>query len=73
VRRLLRDALLRAGLPPAEALLQRSTEEEAERRALEWSRPGDMLLLPLHGLAAREVVLAMLGRPVARPCGGEES
>ena len=30
--------------------------------ALEWSRPGDVLLLPVHGLAAREVVLAMSGR-----------
>ena len=72
VPRILRDVLLRAGLP-AEALPQRSTEEEAARCALEWARPGDVLLLPVHGLAAREVVLAMIGRLAARPSGEEES
>jgi UDP-N-acetylmuramyl tripeptide synthase len=71
VPRILRDALLRAGLP-ATALPQRSTEEEAARCALEWARPGDVLLLPVHGLAAREVVLAMIGRRAARPSGEEE-
>jgi len=72
VPRILRDVLLRAGLP-AEALPQRSTEEEAARCALEWALPGDVLLLPVHGLAAREVVLAMIGRLAARPSGEEES
>jgi UDP-N-acetylmuramyl tripeptide synthase len=72
VPRILRDALLRAGLP-AEALTQRSTEVEAARCALEWARPGDVLVLPVHGLAAREVVLAMMGRSAARPPGQEES
>ena len=72
VPRILRNALLRAGLP-AEALPQRSTEEDAARCALEWARPGDVLVLPVHGLAAREVVLAMMGRPAARPPGQEES
>jgi UDP-N-acetylmuramyl tripeptide synthase len=72
VPRILRDALLRAGLP-AEALPQRSTEGEAARCALEWARPGDVLVLPVHGIAAREVVLAMIGGPAARPHGEEES
>ena len=63
---------LRVGLP-AEALPQRCTEQEAVRGALEWARPGDVLLLPVHGLAAREVVLAMLGRSAARPSRQEES
>jgi UDP-N-acetylmuramyl tripeptide synthase len=71
VPRILHDALLRVGLP-ADALLQRSTEVEAARCALEWSRPGDVLVLPVHGLAARESVRAMLGRPAARPSSEED-
>jgi UDP-N-acetylmuramyl tripeptide synthase len=59
VPRIIRAALLRAGLPEA-ALPLSSTEVEAVRRALEWARPGDVLVLPVHGLAARAEVLAML-------------
>jgi len=44
---------------------------EAARCALEWARAGDVLALPVHGLAAREAVLAMLGLPAARPSGEE--
>jgi UDP-N-acetylmuramyl tripeptide synthase len=71
VPRILREALLRSGMH-ADALLQRSSEVEAARCALEWARAGDVLALPVHGLAAREAVLAMLGLPAARPSGEEE-
>ncbi len=56
---LLRSALLRSGLPES-AVLQRSTELEAARCAIAWARPGDVLVLPVHGLDAREAVVAML-------------
>ena len=59
VPRILRGALLRAGLP-GEALAMRSTELDAVRCALEWARPGDVLALPVHGLAARAAVLDLL-------------
>ena len=56
---ILRAALLRAGLP-GEALKMQSTELDAVRCALEWGRPGDVLALPVHGLAARAAVVEML-------------
>lgn len=59
VPRILRDALLREGLP-GEALTMQSTEIDAVRCALEWGRPGDVLALPVHGLAARDQVVATL-------------
>jgi UDP-N-acetylmuramyl tripeptide synthase len=64
VPRILRGALLRSGLPES-ALPQRSSELEAVRSAMEWARPGDVLVLPVHGLAAREAVIAMLTAPQA--------
>jgi UDP-N-acetylmuramyl tripeptide synthase len=59
IPRILRETLLRAGLP-VEALPVRSTEIDAVRAALEWGRPGDVLALPVHGLAARAAVLELL-------------
>jgi cyanophycin synthetase len=59
VPRLIRAALLRAGLPQA-ALVVRMSETEAARCALEWARPGDVLALPVHSAAARTAVLALL-------------
>jgi UDP-N-acetylmuramyl tripeptide synthase len=59
VPRIIRAALLRAGLPEA-ALPLRLTELEAARCALDWARPGDVLALPVHSLAARTAVLALL-------------
>jgi len=56
---ILRAALLRAGLPEA-GLAMRPTELEAVRSALEWARPGDVLALPVHGLAARAATLDLL-------------
>jgi UDP-N-acetylmuramyl tripeptide synthase len=45
---------------PESALQLRQTEVEAVRTALEWARPGDVLALPVHGLAARAEVLELL-------------
>jgi hypothetical protein len=55
---------------PAEALLQRSSELEAARCALEWARAGDVLVLPVHGLAAREAVLALIAIPADATAAG---
>jgi UDP-N-acetylmuramyl tripeptide synthase len=59
VPRILRAALKHYGLPES-ALAMQPTEVEAVRCALQWARPGDVLALPVHGLAARSAVLAML-------------
>jgi UDP-N-acetylmuramyl tripeptide synthase len=59
VPRILHAALLRAGLPE-QALLMRPNELEAVCCALDWARPGDVLALPVHGLAARTAVLELL-------------
>jgi UDP-N-acetylmuramyl tripeptide synthase len=56
---ILRGALLRAGLAES-AVLQRPSELEAVRQALGWARAGDVLALPVHGLAARAEVVALL-------------
>jgi cyanophycin synthetase len=59
VPRIIRAALMEAGMPES-ALPVRMTEVEAARCALEWARPGDVLVLPIHSPAARAAVLAML-------------
>jgi UDP-N-acetylmuramyl tripeptide synthase len=59
VPRLIKAALLRAGLPEA-GLTMRPTEMEAVRCALEWARPGDVLALPVHGLEARAAAVILL-------------
>ncbi len=59
IPRIIRAALLRAGLPEA-ALAMRMSETEAARCALEWAQPGDVLALPVHSPAARTEVLALL-------------
>lgn len=64
VPRIIRDALLRAGMPES-ALPLRMTEVEAARCALEWARPGDVVALLVHSAAARAAVLAMLEGPAA--------
>jgi UDP-N-acetylmuramyl tripeptide synthase len=53
------SALLRAGLPES-TVVQRPNELEAVQSAIEWARPGDVLVLPVHGLEAREAVVALL-------------
>lgn len=59
VPRIIRAALLSAGLPES-ALPLRMTEVDAARCALEWARPGDVLALLVHSAAARAEVLALL-------------
>ena len=59
VPRILRAALRRAGLPDA-ALREADGEIEAAKLALDWARRGDVLALPLHALAARNQVVAIL-------------
>jgi len=60
IPRILCAALERGGLPPS-AVRVRMSEVEAAREALDWARPGDLLVLPLHAAAARAAVLGMLG------------
>ena len=59
VPRILRAALLRAGLP-GQSLPTHATELDAVRCALAWGQPGDVLALPVHGLEARASVLELL-------------
>jgi cyanophycin synthetase len=66
IPRIIRAALLRAGLPEA-ALPVCMSELEAARCALEWARPGDVLALPVHSAAARTAVVAMLQTYIPRP------
>jgi cyanophycin synthetase len=59
IPRIIRDELLRQGL--AESTLPvRDNELDAARYALEWSRPGDVLALPLHSPSARAAVVSLL-------------
>mgnify|MGYP005852114159 CR=1 FL=1 len=62
---LIRESLLRHGLPAARVEL-RMSELDAARRALEWARPGDVLVMLVHALEAREAVIGMLGAPGPR-------
>lgn len=69
---ILREALLRAGLP-AESIELRMSELDAARCALDWARPGDLVVLLVHSPAARAAVLALLepaGDPAAGPPAG---
>jgi cyanophycin synthetase len=56
---LLMDELRRLGLPP-EAVNFPGSEVAAVRHALEWARPGDLLVLPIH--QDRAEVLALIER-----------
>ena len=59
VPRIIRAALLAAGLPES-AVLTQDSEIEAASCALDWARPGDVLGLLVHATSARAAVLAML-------------
>jgi UDP-N-acetylmuramyl tripeptide synthase len=59
IPRIIREELLRLGLNPA-ALPLRDNELDAARYALDWSKAGDVLALPVHSPAARAAVVAML-------------
>jgi UDP-N-acetylmuramyl tripeptide synthase len=56
---ILRAAVLRHGVRESALALQ-SSEVDAARYALDWARPGDVLALLVHSVAARTGVLAML-------------
>jgi cyanophycin synthetase len=62
VPRIIRTELLRLGFPESAAVLCES-EVEAARYALDWSRPGDVLALPLHSTSARAAVVELLKNP----------
>lgn len=56
---LLRSALMMHGVPE-DAIITLLDELQAVRAILQWARPGDVLALPVHGLAEREAVQALL-------------
>ncbi|HET6764802.1 MAG TPA: hypothetical protein VFH27_14050, partial [Longimicrobiaceae bacterium] len=57
---LIRDELLRCGVPEAAIDHFAPSEYEGVRRALAWARPGDLLVLPIH--KERPKVEALLDR-----------
>jgi UDP-N-acetylmuramyl tripeptide synthase len=59
VPRILRNTLKRSGLPES-ALPVCASEVAAARYALDWARPRDVLVFPLHSQTARAAVVAML-------------
>jgi cyanophycin synthetase len=56
---ILRDELLRVGTPEA-VLSTVSAEADGVRALLAWAAPGDLLVLPVHALSARDAVIALL-------------
>lgn len=52
-------ALVRSGLPQA-SIDMCGSEFDAVRRALEWSQPGDVLVLPVHARDARARAVALI-------------
>ncbi len=63
---LLHRELVQLGAPP-ERLVTVLDEVAAVDAALAWAAPGDLLVLPVHGLEARAAVLAMLDARGATP------
>jgi UDP-N-acetylmuramyl tripeptide synthase len=61
---LLRAALLKHGLDE-QRLASSGSEVEAAELALAWARPGDVVVLALHGRAARDAVIARIERATA--------
>lgn len=58
---LLREALLEAGVA-ADDIATELAEVDAVKALLAWALPGDVLVLPVHALAAREAVTGVLDR-----------
>ena len=58
---IMRAELLRTGIGE-DAIVVRLDEVEAARCALEWARDGDLLVLPIHELAARDHIVSLLDR-----------
>ena len=61
VAMILREALLASGMDDAD-LPVCLDETLAARAALAWARSGDLLVLPVHELAHRDAVVALLDR-----------
>jgi cyanophycin synthetase len=61
VAAVLRSALLEAGIG-ADAMEYADDEEPGARALLAWAQPGDTLVLPVHGKAARAQVSSLLDR-----------
>ena len=59
VPRIIRNELKRSGLPES-ALPVCDSEVEAARYALDWARPHDVLVFPMHSRTARTAVIVML-------------
>jgi cyanophycin synthetase len=58
---ILKAALLQAGLPES-AIAAGASDSDAARRAIAWSRPGDVLALLMHSRQARTELLALFDR-----------
>jgi UDP-N-acetylmuramyl tripeptide synthase len=65
VAALLRDELARHGCED-DAVIDCLDEFDAARGLLEWARPGDMLVLPIHAPEARELVNVLLEARAAK-------
>jgi len=59
VAAILRDELLRQAVP-ADAVIECLDEFDAARNLLGWARDGDLLVLPVHGVQARQAVVGLL-------------
>jgi UDP-N-acetylmuramyl tripeptide synthase len=66
---LIKAALLRHGLDERH-LASCGSEVEAAELALAWARPGDVVVLPLHGRAARDAVITRLEQALAAVSDG---
>ena len=62
---LIRAALLNVGVPDT-ALETCSSEIAAVRRVLEWARPGDVLVMPVHDRLVRAEAIALVAQRNAR-------
>ena len=62
---LIREALVHAGVADA-ALEMCSSEIGAVRRVLEWARPGDVLVMPVHDRLVRAEAIALVAQASAR-------
>ncbi|MEO5799685.1 MAG: Mur ligase family protein [Gemmatimonadales bacterium] len=62
---LIHDELRRLGAPE-EQLVTVLDEVDAVAEALRWARPGDLLVLPVHGLEARARVIELLEARITR-------
>ena len=59
VAAVLRAALLEHGIPDT-AISFVAEEPDAVRTLLDWAQPGDVLVLPIHGVEAKKEVVALL-------------